>query len=121
MNRNIREYQVFKKAHEGVLLIYRLTAKFPAEERFGLASQMRRSSYSIPMNLVEGAGRESEGEFGHFVNIAKGSCDELIYQLDLAKDLNYIAENDHDDLSNFYDQIARMLYNLRKTLKAQGA
>lgn len=117
MPRKIQDYEVFKLAHSLVLQIYQVTKTFPPEERFGLASQMRRSAYSIPMNLVEGSARSGEMEFKHFVNIAFGSCAEIKYQLRLSKDLRYIEESEYKKLFEGYDQIGKMLYSLMNKLK----
>ena len=89
--REIRKYEVFKKSHKLALDVYRVTATFPQMEVYGLAAQTRRAAYSIPMNLAEGSAREGAKEFAQFVNIAIGSCEELRYQLFLAKDLSYIG------------------------------
>ena len=68
--RDIKNYDVFKLAHEMVLKVYEETKKFPREEQYGLTNQMRRAAYSIPLNLIEGGARDSVGEFKHFVNIS---------------------------------------------------
>jgi four helix bundle protein len=98
--RNIKEYEVFKKSHKLVLEIYKITKKFPKEELYGLVSQVRRSAYSIPMNLVEGGTRQSEKEFSQFINIALGSCEEMRYQVLLSRDLGYIDLKKYGELDN---------------------
>ena len=80
-----QDLEVFKKAHALVLRMYEVTRKFPGEEKFGLISQIRRAAYSIPMNIIEGAGRKSKKEFVHFLSICSGSCEEMKYQLLLSK------------------------------------
>ena len=117
MGRNVREYVVFNLSHQLTLSIYEITKLFPSDERFGLISQMRRCAYSIPMNLIEGGARASEAEFKHFVNIARGSSAEVLYQLDLVRDLNYINDSDHKKLQQEYVRVAKMLTILYKTLK----
>ena len=114
--RNIKEYDVFKESHKLLLKIYEITKSFPDEEKYGLVSQMRRSSYSIPMNLVEGGSLRTEKEFAHYVNIAISSCEEIRYQLLLSKDIGYISENDYFHVDNNYESIKKMLYSLLKTL-----
>ena len=111
--RNINNYEVFKQAHGLVLEIYEVTKKFPKEEIYGLVSQMRRASYSIPMNLKEG-GSGSELEFFRYVRIAYGSCEELDYQIVLSKDLNYITREEYENYSNKIKEIRKMLYSILK-------
>ena len=85
---------VWQKAHAATLLVYRLTKRFPDDERFGLTSQLRRSAASISANLAEGCGRGSDQDFARFVQIAMGSAAEVEYHLLLAKDLEYIGKED---------------------------
>ena len=99
------------------LEIHKLTKDFPPEEKFGLASQMRRAAYSVPMNLVEGANRLNSKEYRQFVGIARGSAAEVGYQLLLAKDLNYIDENTYQTNHTSYERIYQMLTQLAKSLK----
>jgi four helix bundle protein len=116
--RDARRYKVFTKAHQLTLEIYKTVSKFPKEETFGLISQMRRAAYSVPMNLAEGAARSSASEFGQFVNIALGSCEELRYQLLLAKDLRYLKDSDYQRLDGGYEEVKKMLSGLHKKLKS---
>jgi four helix bundle protein len=95
-----------------VLEIYKITKDFPREELYGLISQLRRSTYSVPMNLIEGGTRESEKEFGQFINIALGSCEEMRYQLLLSKDLGYIDLKKYEELDNESEVIKKMLSKL---------
>lgn len=120
MAREIKKYDVFKKAHHLVLQIYQVTKHFPPEERFGLASQMRRSAYSIPMNLIEGGSRESEAEFRHFVSISRGSSAEILYQLELSRELNYITQKDFQRLYSAYEDVGKMLTGLMVKPNAKG-
>uniref|UniRef100_A0A7C6EA02 Four helix bundle protein n=1 Tax=candidate division WOR-3 bacterium TaxID=2052148 RepID=A0A7C6EA02_UNCW3 len=110
------DLDVFKLSHKLTLEIYKITEKFSASERFGLISQMRRAAASIPMNLMEGAYRMSRKEFQHFVSIAKGSCGEIRYQLLLAKDLQYLKEDNYEELESSYERISMMLTKLYKSL-----
>ncbi len=109
--------EVFKLSHSLALEIYRLTEKFPPEEKFSLCAQMRRSAYSIPMNIVEGASRSSKKEYKQFVSIARGSASEILYQLLLSKDLGYLNEEHYLSLKETYEHIAKMLTNLMKALQ----
>src|SRR4030042_6946246 len=98
MINRVQDLDVFKLSHPLTLEIYKLTKKFPPEEKFGLSSQMRRSAYSIPVNIVEGASRLGTKEYRQFVGIARGSLGEISYQLLLSRDLDYISEQDYTSL-----------------------
>jgi len=117
--RDFRKLQVWEKSHALTLTIYRVTQNFPREEVYGLTSQMRRASYSIPSNIAEGAGRDSVLERIHFLQIANGSASELQYFLLLAQDLSYISAETCEKLSQDLTEIKRMLTGLMKTLKSQ--
>jgi four helix bundle protein len=121
MIKDVKELDVFKLAHSLVLDIYKLTENFPQEEKFGLISQMRRSAFSIPMNLIEGSNRLNTKEYRRFVGIAKGSAGEISYQILLARDLGYIANEAYLSLKDRYEVVIKMLANLAKSLakKAQ--
>ena len=112
-----QDMDLFKLSHSLTIEIYKLTEKFFPEEKFGLSSQMRRSAYSIPVNIVEGASRLGTKEYRQFVGIARGSSGEISYQLLLSRDLGYISEQDYTSLRERYDRVARMLTGLIKTLK----
>jgi len=120
MKRDIRNYDVFKLSHKLVLVIYRMTSTYPQEEKYGLSSQLRRSSYSVPMHLIEGGMRPSEKEFLHFINIAHGSLAELFYQLDLSMDLGYINIVENKSIKEEYEPIGKMLTNLEKRIKSSS-
>jgi len=83
--RDVRKDDVFQLTYQLVLDVYRVSAKFPKSETFGLTGQMRRAASPIPMNLAEGAARAGAKEFAQFVNVAIGSCEEVRYQLHLAE------------------------------------
>jgi four helix bundle protein len=89
--RDYKKLQVWHKAHSLVLLVYKqVIPAFPKHEQFDLASQTKRASYSISLNIVEGSGRNTEKDFSHFLDLALGSCHELEYCCLLAKDLDYL-------------------------------
>jgi four helix bundle protein len=94
-----------------------LTENFPQEERFGLVSQVRRSAYSIPMNLIEGNNCLNTKEYRRFVDIARGSAGEISYQILLVKELGYISEEIYLELRNRYESVIKMLTNLAKSLR----
>ena len=112
-----QDLEVFKKSHALVLRMYEVTKKFPNEEKFGLISQIRRAAYSIPMNIIEGAGRKSKKEFVHFLSICSGSCEEMKYQLLLSKDLGYISEDAYQEILNEYVIVSKMLFKLSKSIE----
>lgn len=85
--RDYRKLEAFQRAHQLVLAVYRLTKAFPAEERFGLTSQLRRAAISITSNIVEGSARDSESEYRRFIEIAHASSWEVEYQIQLAVEL----------------------------------
>ncbi len=107
---------VWQKAHELVLKIYEITKDFPKDELFGLTSQMRRASTSIPCNIVEGKARGSSKDFKRFLLIARGSLEELKYQILLSKDLNYIDEEKSNELQNIAKEVGRLLNGLMVSL-----
>jgi four helix bundle protein len=90
--KDFRTLAVRKQSHQLVLDTYSATATLPKNELFGLTSQIRRAAASIPTNIAEGCGRDGEAELARFLNIAKGSTSEVEYLLQLAHDLNYIAQ-----------------------------
>jgi four helix bundle protein len=110
--RDIRRYEVFQLADKLVLEVYRVSAKFPKTEMYGLTDQMRRAAASIPMNLAEGAARAGAKEFAQFVNIAVGSCEEVRYQLHLAEALGYIPKVEQQKLDERYESVKKMLAKL---------
>jgi four helix bundle protein len=107
--RNYRDLMVWEKAHKLTLAIYKETNAFPKEGRFGLTSQVRRASSSIPANLAEGCGRRSDGEMGRFVQIAMGSGAELSYHLLLCRDLGILGTTEFSRLSADLEEVMRML------------
>ena len=102
--------KVWQRSHALVLQIYELSRAFPPDERFGLTSQLRRAAASVPTNIAEGAKRQSERDFAHFLNIAEASLSETEYLLILARDLAY-ASPDH--LLPELEELAKMLNGLR--------
>ena len=113
---DFRELKVWRKAHELTLASYRITAKFPREELFGLTSQLRRSASSVGANLAEGCGRNSSPDFARFCSIAMGSASEFEYHLLLAKDLELLNEEEHEAMSKQTVEIKRMLASLIQRL-----
>src|ERR1041384_192342 len=88
-----QDLKVWYRSHALVLAVYRLTVKFPAEERFGLVAQLRRAILSVPTNIAEGSKRQSSQEYGRFLNIAEGSIAEAEYLLIVSRDLAFAASS----------------------------
>jgi four helix bundle protein len=100
--------------------VYGMTAEFPREEVYGLASQIRRSAASIPANIAEGVGRGGRAELAHFLRVARGSASELEYHLLLAHDLGFLNESDHADATGTVIEVKRMLTSFIQKLTADG-
>ncbi|WP_224998686.1 four helix bundle protein [Cesiribacter sp. SM1] len=115
--RNFQQLAVWQKSHELTLKIYKISQSFPKEELFGLTSQIRRAAMSIPTNIAEGSGRDSDAEMKRFLVISSGSCSEVEYQTLLAKDLGYISETVFIALKEDIQSIRKMLYAFIKRLK----
>ena len=116
--KDFHELKVWQKAHQLTLTIYQVTTAFPREELYGLTSQLRRSSSSIPANLAEGCGRNGDAEFARFCYIGMGSASELEYHLLLARDLKLIKPQDYGELAQRAVELKRMLSALIKKLNA---
>ena len=104
---------VYQQAKDLVKLVYRLMKKFPLDERYALCDQLRRSVISIPSNIAEGMGRIAEKEQSHFINIAFGSLMEVLAQMDIAKDLEYISQEEYLHIEKLVNEISKMLSSLR--------
>ncbi len=87
---------VWQEAHQFVLMVYDITKTYPSEEKYGLVSQMRRASVSVPANIAEGFKRQGIQDKIRFYNIAEGSLEEVKYFLILSKDLNYISSSERE-------------------------
>lgn len=110
--RDFKKYSVWELGHEITLDIYNTTAKFPKEELYGITNQMRRAAYSIPANIVEGCGCESDAEFKRFLTISQGSASELEYFIILSKDLGYLTSDSFEIIIDKVNKIRRSLFNL---------
>jgi four helix bundle protein len=116
--RDFREFKVWHKAHNLTLDIYRSTTTFPREELYGLTSQLRRASSSIPANIAEGCGRGGNAELARFLQIGMGSASELEYHILLARDLTYLPELIYDPLQDRVVEVKRMLTSLLTKVRA---
>lgn len=109
---NYKDLKVWEKAHGFTLKIYEVTKQFPKEEIYSLTNQVRRSAASIPANIAEGCGKNTNPDFANFLNIALGSANESEYYLILSKDLHYLKEEDFSELLKAINEIKAMLIAL---------
>ena len=117
--RDFKKYDIWQLGHSLTLQVYKITATFPKEELCGLTSQIRRATSSIPTNISEGCGRNSDKEFNQFLNIALGSASETEYLLILSKDLNYINIESFEILGKEINLIKSKIYKLKQILIQQ--
>ena len=118
---SFRKLNVYVKAKELVARVYQLLKKFPREEQFALCDQLRRAAVSIPSNIAEGCGRETQKEQTHFLNIAYGSLMEIYSQLDVACDLGYITNQEFEQMEVMVNEEAKMLAGMIKKRKEDAA
>lgn len=109
---SFRKLNVYIRAKELVRQVYELIKKFPREEQYALCDQLRRAVISIPSNIAEGSGRQSQKDQAHFYTIAYGSLMEVLSQLDVACDLRYITQDEFDILEVLIEEEAKMLSGL---------
>jgi four helix bundle protein len=114
---DFRNLKVWQAAHQLTLEVYKRTKSFPADERFGLTSQLRRAASSIEANLAEGCGRGSDDDFARFVQIVTGSASEVQCHLILAHDLGYLDADSLQNLEEQSHQVKKMLVSLLQRLK----
>ena len=121
MPKSVEDLEVYKKAHEFTLALYKATALFPADEKYGLTSQIRRAAVSIDANLMEGSHRATKREYHHFTSISRGSAGELKYLLQVGRDLGYFDDAGYSGLSAMANDISRMLGGLLRSLDGRDA
>ena len=114
--KNYRDLIVWQKAMDLVTLVYQFTESFPQKEVFGLTNQVRRAAVSVPSN-IEGQGRNSNRDFRHFLSIARGSLQEVETQLELARRLGYLHEDDLIRIAETSGEVARLINGLSRALK----
>jgi len=116
--RNYRKYEVWKESDELAKFIYRnIAPAFPTEEKYGLTSQMKRAAYSIPFNIAEGCGKNTDKDFSHFLDTSLGSANELEYCLSFTNELGYLDSDNYELLSRKIGIIRAKLINLIKTIR----
>ncbi|MGA9637118.1 four helix bundle protein [Flavobacterium sp.] len=116
-----RNLLIWQKSMTLTTQIYQLTSTFPKEEIYGLTSQIRRCSISIPSNIAEGYGRESDKEFLRFLNISIGSLFEMQTQLEIAKNIAYINEDLFNNLYENSREVERMIVSFIKKIKERNS
>jgi len=105
-------FGAWQRAHYLALDVYKVSARWPVQERYGLSSQARRAAYSIPSNIAEGSARRGSNEFARFLNIALGSFSELTYLLYLARDLGYLSQEEWSALEERRTVTGKLLWSL---------
>lgn len=118
--KDFRNLKVWEKAHHLTMGVYKGTQSFPKDEMYGLTSQLRRASSSVPTNIAEGCGRGSDADFKRFLQIAFGSASETEYLLLLAKDLKYLESGKTEMFFKNIIEIKKMLSSLISKLKNKG-
>ncbi|MHC1738558.1 MAG: four helix bundle protein [Ignavibacteriaceae bacterium] len=111
-----KDLDVWKKSIEFVTEIYKITSSFPSEEKFGLSSQLRRASVSIPSNIAEGAARKGDTEFTHFLYMALASAAEIETQLIIAYNLNFVDAPTKEKMIDKLSTISKMIQGLIKSV-----
>ena len=118
--RDYTKLEVWKKSHQMVLEVYQhILPSLPSHEKYDLHSQIKRAAYSVPLNIVEGAGRLTEKDFAHFLDNALGSIHELEYACMLTKDLNYITEYQYLEIKKKINEVKAMLISFIKALRVE--
>lgn len=115
--KSFKELRIWQKGMEIVKDIYLLTKKFPKEELYGLSSQMKRAAISVPSNIAEGFKRYHNKEYSQFLYIALGSIGELETQVIIAQELDFIAKEELESISEKIDHVSKMIASLINKLK----
>ncbi len=116
-NIGYKKLNVYQKANQLVINIYKITKKYPKLELFGLVSQIRRASVSVVANIVEGWARRTTKDKIRFLYNARGSLTEVEYYLDLSKQLKYINNKEHEIINNLRIEVAKLLNGFIKSIK----
>ncbi len=114
---SFKDLIVWQKAHAFVLLVYRMSGKFPSAERFGLCSQFQRAAVSIPANIAEGYRKLSKADKLRFINVSQGSLEECRYYVILSEDLAYISNDDYNSLNALIEDVSRLLNAYGRKIK----
>ncbi|MBS1251767.1 MAG: hypothetical protein MAG451_00800 [Anaerolineales bacterium] len=120
MKRTIRSHRdliVWQRAVKFAVRVYEMTSAFPKREMYGLTDQIRRSAVSIPANIAEGHGRRSDGAFANHLGISLGSAAELDTHLQIALEIGYLSQVDHEELIAELTEITKMLHGLHRKVR----
>lgn len=115
---NYRDLNIWKKSISLTKEIYDLTSNFPKDEKYGINSQLKSASVSVPSNIAEGSSRESDKEFNHFLSIALGSLFELDTQLTIAKEIGYLNNSQQEKITNNILELVRMIIGFKNKIKS---
>ncbi|WP_306550333.1 four helix bundle protein [Daejeonella sp.] len=118
---NLKELKIWKKAIDLAVEVYRVSALFPPDEKYGLISQTRRAAVSISSNIAEGAGRNSEKEFKYFLGIANGSSFELQTQLFISNKLSLLSNEDLEKIFQQIEELQKMNYGFQNMLNKKSS
>ena len=113
---NIKKLKIWNDSIDLCVDVYQALANMPNDERYGLSSQIKRSAVSIPSNIAEGAGRYTNPQFSHFLNIAYGSSYELQTQLIISERLNFISSEVNESLLNKLNEVQKMVYVFKENI-----
>ena len=116
---NYKELKIWQKSMDLVENVFQLIANFPDSEKYGLIDQIKRSSISVPSNIAEGAGRNSNKDFSRFLSISRGSLNELNTQLIISHRLNFIENDRLNKLENEINEIQKMIYKFNQGLETK--
>ncbi len=117
-NQKIKSFKdliVWQKSHNFSLLIYEVTKKFPKYEKFSLTDQIRRASISIPSNIAEGFSKNTKKDKVRFYNISNGSLMEVLSQIQLAKDLNYLSLEKFKEIEEKVEEISKLIFGITRS------
>lgn len=120
MMRNFHNILAWQKADDLAVAVYKATRSFPKEEVYALTSQIRRAAYSVPANIAEGASRNSQKDYLHFLFIARGSLAEVAYFIHLSQRLKYIDDECHSALAEQADAASRVLTGLIRSVEKEA-
>lgn len=113
--------EVWERAVDFVVRVYKMTESFPREEKFGLTSQIRLAAVSVPANIAEGAARQSNKEFSYYLSNAQGSVSELATEMLIARKLGYVSEQLYQSDNEELTSIGRMIFGLARSVKRRSA
>jgi len=113
---NFKELHIWQRSIKMAVVIYKISSTFPSAEKYGLISQVKRAVVSIPSNIAEGAGRNSDNEFNHFLGVALGSAFELYTQLVISRELALVNADTVEPVLTELEEIQKMIYGFKGTL-----